>query len=112
MIQCPHCAKTFKSRSGLRRHSNREHPVDEMKAQSHEDPVTDDQDADAPPPSEDFADVQLPRGDGKEDEAMLKAALKALDIKRHNVMAYRVYPNKVAIIEAPKGWKKTWYRED
>jgi len=98
MYQCPNCAKNLKSRSGLRRHVKGQHPIDEpaleptLEAVGPEPVVTEHQDA----------------GD---DEKVLKAALKALGIKRENVVDFKVYPHKVVIIEAPKNWKKTWYRE-
>ena len=99
MIQCLLCAKTFKSRSGLRRHSNSRHPFDppivDDKAPPHEETVTDDQDA---------------RAKSDDDDAMIQAC-RALGIKPENVVDFKVYPHKVAIIEAPKNWKKTWYRE-
>ena len=124
--KCPQCPKRFKSKSGLRRHKIAQHPFDPPiadKATPHEEPVADVQDADdlmakrdviqdAAPPDLDFADVQLPHGDGKDDAAALKAALKALAIKRANVMAYRVYPDKVVIIEGPVGWKRVWRPEE
>ena len=100
MFQCPECAKTFKSKSGLRRHIKGQHPIDE--APPHEEMVTEDQDA---------ADLTLAEII-EDDEKALKKALKALGIKREDVMSYKVYPHKVAIIQGPTGWKKVWRRED
>ena len=114
--KCPECPKRFKSKSGRRRHIKAQHPSEQPalyptdEAAPQEQPVTDDQDA--APPELDFADVQLPHGDGKDDAAALKAALKALAIKRANVMAYRVYPDKVVLIEGPVGWKRVWRPEE
>ena len=107
MPQCPQCAKNFKSRSGLRRHIKGQHPTDE--APSHEEMATENQDADDLMTERDV--ILTDDQDAGDDEKVLKAALKALGIKRENVVQYKVYPHKVAIIEAPKNWKKTWYRD-
>ena len=100
--KCPQCPKRFKTKSGRRRHINAQHPPDETAPQ--QETVTDVQDA---PDLMAERDVTTP-----DDEKVLRAALKALGIKRKNVVDFKVYPHKVAIIEAPKNWKKTWYRED
>ena len=78
------------------------HPSDQPalyathEAAPHEEPVTDDQDA---------------RSKHDDDNAMIKAC-KALAIKPADVMAYRVYPDKVVIIEGPVGWKRVWRPEE
>ena len=52
MLQCPDCAKTFKSKSGLRRHHKAQHPAVvptplpiDIEAAPHEETVADNQDA-------------------------------------------------------------------
>ena len=105
MSKCPQCSKTYNTKSGLRRHVKAQHPAPETstpKAAPHEEPVTDDQDAHD-------QDVLLRTMDGP---AMLKTALKALAIKPADVMSYRVYPDKVVIIEGPVGWKRVWRPEE
>ena len=99
--KCPLCPKTFKSRSGLRRHSNREHPVDKMTAPPHKEPVADVQDAHPASLAEHMA-----------NDNPLRDAMKALGITRANVMAYKVYPDKVVIIEGPVGWKRVSPRKE
>ena len=135
MSKCPHCSKTFKSKSGLRRHVKAQHPFDPPivtdKAAPHEEPLMQSQDvltdkaalgeADAvigPSPSDEtdlahlmVTDDQDARSKHDDDNAMIKA-LKALAIKPADVMSYRVYPDKVVIIEGPTGWKRVWKPEE
>ena len=107
MTKCPHCSKTYKSKSGLRRHINSIHPnTDEAVPQ--EEPVTDDQDADDLTAERDVIATDLQDVDDK----VLKAALKALAIKPDDVISYRVYPDKVVLIEGPVGWKRVWPRKE
>ena len=107
MTKCPHCSKTYKSKSGLRRHINSIHPNTE-EAAPQEEPVTDDQDAD-----DLMAEIDVIATDLQDvDDKVLKAALKALAIKPDDVMSYRVYPDKVVLIEGPVGWKRVWPRKE
>ena len=101
--KCHLCTKRYLSKSGLRRHVKSQHPekphptigaIDETGPP--EEPITDDQDA------HDKSD---------DDDAMIKAC-RALAIKPANVMAYKVYPDKVVIIEGPVGWKRVWRPEE
>ena len=110
--KCPRCTKRYLSKSGLRRHVNAQHPVEHAgppdEAAPHEEPVTDDQDADDLIAERDVTQDARAKSDG--DDAMIKAC-KALAIKPADVMSYRVYPDKVVIIEGPVGWKRTWERD-
>ena len=112
MTKCPHCSKTYKSKSGLRRHINSIHPnTDEAVPQ--EEPVTDDQDADDLMAERDV--IHAPDHltlVAPSDKEPLDAALKALAIEPDNVMSYRVYPDKVVLIEGPVGWKRVWPRKE
>ena len=113
--KCPVCAKRYKSKSGLLRHRKAQHNLmadrDAIapKAERHEEPVADDQDAADLMAERD--PVQDARSKSDDDDAMIKAC-KALAIKPENVFEYKVYPDKVVIIEEPKRWKKTWYRKE
>ena len=107
MTKCPHCSKTYKSKSGLRRHINSIHPNTE-EAVPQEEPAAEDQDADDLMAERDVTATDLQDVDDK----VLKAALEALAIKPENVLSYRVYPDKVVLIEGPVGWKRVWPRKE
>ena len=108
--KCLHCTKRFKSKSGLRRHNKSTHVLAEVAA-PHEEPVADVQDADDLTTERDaIQHAQRPAAVLEGDDAF-KAALKALAIKPADVMSYRVYPDKVVIIEGPTGWKRIWPRD-
>ena len=110
--KCLHCTKRFKSKSGLRRHKIAQHPFDPPIADvaaPHEEPVADVQDADDLMAERDVITASLAQHMAKGDP--VRAAMKALGITRENVMAYKVYPDKVVIIEGPVGWKRTWERD-
>ena len=110
--KCLHCTKTFKSKSGLRRHIKSSHAMQHAlhdEAAPHEEPVTDDQDARDLMAKRDA--VQHARSKSDDDDAMIKAC-KALAIEPDNVMDYKVYPEKVVIIEGPVGWKRVWPRKE
>ena len=113
--KCPQCTKRYLSKSGLRRHVNAHHPSDQPalyatdEAAPHEEPVTDDQDPDDLMAKRDA--VHDARSKSDNDDAMIKAC-KALAIKPADVMSYRVYPDKVVIIEGPVGWKRIWPRDE
>ena len=106
MPTCPECPKSFKSKSGLRRHIKSTHPIE---ARPHEEPVADVQDASDLMAQRDVLPASLAQHMAKGDP--VRAAMKALGITRENVMDYKVYPDKVVIIEGPVGWKRTWERD-
>jgi len=41
----------------------------------------------------------------------MREACKALGIKLTDVMAFKVYDDKVVVIEGPTGWKRVWHRK-
>ena len=111
--KCPQCPKRFKSKSGLRRHKIAQHPFDPPIADvatPHEEPIADDQDADDLMAQRDVLPASLAQHMAKGDP--VRAAMKALGITRENVMDYKVYPDKVVIIEGPVGWKRVWPRKE
>lgn len=90
MYECEVCGKEYKSRSGLSRHRRTKHaPQVEPAVQAKEAVRT----------SEVYGSTLLDR------------ALEALAIASEDVLAYRVYHDRVVIIEGPVGYERVWMRE-
>jgi hypothetical protein len=70
--QCPWCRRPYQSKSGLRRHIKKEHPIQQA------------------------------------GDEMLKRAMRDLGIEGKDVLSYKVYRDKVVIIEGPVGAKRVW----
>jgi hypothetical protein len=115
MYQCPECGKEYGSKSGLRRHRKRDHrpqglqplPVEIEPEEPEEEPALGEGENYWGP---DAAEMAWSRGEG--DEAAFRAAVKALGIEWHHVVAWKVYPDRVVIVEGPVGYKRFWQREE
>ena len=94
-MKCEVCGKAFKTRSGLRRHVKSVHGD---KAPGEVGPTV------AVPIEETLVPDDLV-------SKPMREACKALGIKVKDVMAFKVYDDKVVIIEGPTGWKRVWKRE-
>ncbi len=114
MHRCPECGKEYQSRSGLRRHRKRDHRPEGLQAL----PVQIEPEAQEREPEPGVDEhvgpdaVERAWARGKGDEGVFRAALKALGIRPKNVMAWKVYPDRVVIIEGPVGYKRIWNREE
>lgn len=102
-MKCEVCGKGYKSRSGLRRHVKSQHPGDATPGEVSTKEKTSQAGPSVPGPGRAVA--------GALYEKALVDACKALGIKSEDVMAYKVYDDKVVIIEGPTGWKRVWQRE-
>jgi len=101
MPDCEICGKPYKSRSGLATHRK-----------------THDAEPDGPPldfaPASHDADLLKsldPTRNRHRDARALDDACAALGIDPANVLSFKVYEDKVVIIEGPTGFKRTWTRE-
>lgn len=110
-MKCEVCGKGYKSRSGLRRHVKSVHG--EIEAAGEVGPSA----AERSRP-EDYGLVQVSAevirdlaGGSEENKEAFFAACKALGIKAKDVMAFKVYDDKVVMIEGPTGWKRVWVRK-
>lgn len=83
MYKCEFCGREYKTRSGLRRHVKAKHPPD------------------LPLPL-----LNTPGAD------WLERACQELGIKVSDILAYKVYHDRVVIIEGPVGYKRVWLRDD
>jgi hypothetical protein len=83
MPACEFCGREYKSRSGLRRHVKAKHTGAEPTASSW----------------------------GPAKDAPLAMALEALGVREEDVMSYKVYADKVVVIEGPVGYKRVWLRD-
>jgi hypothetical protein len=114
MYQCPECGKEYGSKSGLRRHRKRDHRPEGLQplpVQIEPEP----EEREPEPGVDEYVgpdayEMAWARGDGDED--LFRAAAKDLGIEWHNVMAWKVYPDRVVIIEGPVGYKRIWNREE
>ena len=101
-MKCEVCGKAYKSRSGLRRHMKSVHGG----AASPGEVARNEQASQAGP----TLAGQSPSVKEAAEGAVLREACKALGIKSKDVMAFKVYEDKVVIIEGPTGWKRVWER--
>jgi hypothetical protein len=96
--RCGECGKVYKSQRWLRRHQRQVHandgvlplPLDDAEGEGTAEA------AEASAPVEPFGPKVLER------------ALVDLGIDRENVVAHRVYPDRVVVIEGPVGFKRVW----
>ena len=96
MFECEYCGKAYRSKTGLRRHVKAKHPKGEEPA------------AEVATQLEMIAAVHQALDD---KEAALAEALEVLGISEADVMSYRVYEDRVVIIEGPAGYQRVWLRE-
>ncbi len=109
MHRCPECGKEYGSKSGLRRHRKRDHPPAELQPLPvHIQPEPEEREPEPDAPEKPC----LLSGQPKADVKALFAALKALGVEDHDIMAWKVYPDRVVIIEGPVGYKRIWPREE
>jgi len=96
-VKCEECGKEYKTRSGLRRHVKSVHaggaPAAEVATKDEAGPTVEERIV-----SEGYAET-------------LVDACEDLGIHPDNIMSYKVYDDKVVIIEGPTGWKRVWRRE-
>jgi len=93
---CEVCGKGYGSRRSLKRHMGKAHaeaPEVEASAQ-----------VEAPSVAEVAENVIA------FSPKMLERALGDLGIERDAVMAHKVYPDRVVVIEGPTGYKRVWQR--
>ena len=103
MYECQVCGRKYKSQHWLRRHMEANHEVSDEQAQGGASPVV------AEPSEPETA--KRPRGRPEEDdEGYLDMACRALQIEGEEVLSFRVYPDRVVIIEGPTGLKRVWRR--
>ena len=124
-IRCAECGRRYETKGGLRRHVKSVHggavtaaerpglfdtpAAPSTRGFSFDTPATRaTQDAaatqDARANQDDQAKVE-PRGARGQ---VLDRALRALGIRREDVMAFKIYDDRVAVIEGPVGYKRTW----
>ena len=98
MFECEECGREFKTKSGLISHLKAKHPIPAEILEA---------EGTGPRPVREKVKAAL-----KESEKdMLAMALKALGIKRADVMAHKVYGDRVVIIEGPVGYKRVFVLE-
>ena len=103
MYECQVCGRKYKSQHWLRRHMETNHGGLEERARGGTSPVVAGR-------SEPETGKQ-PRGRPEEDhEGCLTMARRALQIEGEEVLSFRVYPDRVVIIEGPVGYKRVWRR--
>ncbi len=90
--RCGECGKVYKSQGWLRRHQKQAHGKDGLESLPLEDAG-----------GREGAEASEPFG-----PKVLERALVDLGIEPENVMAHRVYPDRVVIIEGPVGFKRVW----
>lgn len=99
MFECEECGGSFKTKSGLISHQKAKHP-------SAGSGRVGDGAVPAGPTKE---TVKAALKESKKD--MLAMALKGLGIKKADVMAHKVYGDRVVIIEGPVGYKRVYLLE-
>jgi hypothetical protein len=93
MYKCEFCGREYKTRSGLRRHVKAKHPPD------------------LPLPL--WVDEAVQASELYGNHAYwLERACQDLGIKASDILAYKVYHDRVVIIEGPVGYERVWMRED
>lgn len=100
MFECKECGKEFKTKSGLMSHQRAKHPeiVPEPGAEA---------EGSGPEPVKEKVKAALKAS----EKDMLSMALKGLGVKRSDVMAHKVYADRVVIIEGPVGYKRIYKLE-
>jgi hypothetical protein len=102
-FECPECGRSYARKDSLVRHQKKEHGSASLVQQSLD-------------VGEARVDVEAPAG-AEEEKAegfspgVLKRALADLGIDAEDVMAHRVYPDRVVIIQGPAGFKRVWRPE-
>jgi hypothetical protein len=106
MHRCPECGKEYQSKSGLRRHRKRAHRPEEP------EPDQLQIEPDEPQDAEDLDTEAWLMASNPEEAQLLAQACRALAVQPTDVMAWKVYPDRVVIVEGPVGYKRTWNREE
>ena len=109
-MKCEVCGKGYKSKSGLRRHVKAKHGADGAGDGAAGEVATEEEAGpSAAEPMEGLPDVLGEVAEMEERE--LRRVCELFDIKVQDVMAFKVYDDKVVIIEGPTGWKRVCPRE-
>jgi hypothetical protein len=104
---CQVCGKGYKSKRSLRRHQKKVHGDEALLQLS--------LDAGEAPSAEERVEGEGESAGASVGERLrtfepkvLKRALADLGIDRDEVMSYRVYPDRVVVIQGPAGFKRVW----
>jgi len=100
MLKCDICARSFKTKSGLGSHMRAKHPSIRPSAA---------QDGSSAEPIPAEVGERFMGGPGS-DGGILAEACDALKIEAKNVMAFKIYEDRVVIIEGPVGHKRVYER--
>jgi len=108
MPDCDICGKPYKSRSGLKAH---------RKTHADQPALGEGDNYIGPSASDDLTLAQLTAGfdpthNKYRDAKLIDDACAALGIDAANILSFKVYDDKVVIIEGPTGFKRTWTKGD